>query len=1018
MSDASKDIGTIQAILNRLNNERLPRALELEEKVQRGERLTYDDITFLQRVFDDANGRITLAARNPEYQSLVTRLAALYTEITTRGLENERRRKGDSIPPGGRRNAGTPVNAERVRLREARAEKVPWKKWGPYLSERQWGTVREDYSASGDAWNHFSHDQARSRAYRWGEDGLAGISDDRQLLCFSLALWNGKDPILKERLFGLTNSEGNHGEDVKEYYFYLDSTPTHSYLKYLYKYPQNAYPYDQIVKSNAGRGRTEMEFELLDTGVFDDDRYFDVFVEYAKASAEDMLIEIKVCNRGAQAAQLQVLPTVWFRNTWTSGEDAQRPLLRQVAADERGGVIAVEHPRLGHRYLYSEGTGTLLFTENETNNERLFRTANARPYVKDGINECVVNARGDTVNPAKEGTKASVHYVLNVDAGNSAVVRLRLTDVAPSECGPADRVQDERFGAAFDGILEKRRREADEFYASVIPASLDTDTANLMRQALAGMLWSKQFYYYDVNKWLGERGADPFSRIGSAPRNEHWHHMYNADIISMPDKWEYPWYAAWDLAFHVLALSLVDEEFGKEQLNLMVRGNYLHPNGQLPAYEWNFGDVNPPVHAWATIFTYRLEKLQRGTGDVEWLERCFHKLLLNFTWWVNRKDRCGNNVFEGGFLGLDNIGVFDRSSPLPTGGYLEQADGTAWMALFSQNMLEIAIELTLLKPAYADMCKKFVEHFLWIASSMAHSGDNVGMWDEEEGFFYDVLRLPDGSAQRLKVRSMVGLLPLCAVTVFDGKLAQKYPDVVAGIKGFIAARPELVAHIHDPSKRGYANRLMASILNETRLRSVLARMLDENEFLSPYGIRSLSRVHADHPFVYRTADRDYRVSYLPGESDTGMFGGNSNWRGPIWMPVNALLIRALLQYYSYYGNSFTVECPTGSGQQMNLYQVAQEISRRLASIFLRDAAGRRPVNGGARKLQEDPHWRDLIQFYEYFHGENGAGIGASHQTGWTGCVARLVHLFATFSAEQLLELGRLPVTEVELPPSR
>jgi Mannosylglycerate hydrolase MGH1-like glycoside hydrolase domain len=909
------------------------------------------------------------------------------------------------------------MNAEQNRLEEARDRKAPWKKWGPYLSERQWGTVREDYSDDGNAWDYFSHDQARSRAYRWGEDGLAGISDDKQLLCFALALWNGKDPILKERLFGLTNSEANHGEDVKEYYFYLDSTPTHSYMKYLYKYPQAVFPYENLVATNRGRGRHDFEYELIDTGLFDENRYFDVFVEYAKASPEDILIQITVHNRGSEAATLHVLPTVWFRNVWSWGGEVSRPQLRQESHGGAGGVIAISHSDLGERLFHAEGADALLFTENETNTERLFGSPNQTPYVKDGINNYVVQGREDAVNPDKKGTKASAHYRLTVGAGESRILRLRLSDVAPGSPASKSKARVGPFGSGFDAVMEACRREADEFYASVIPSSLDADAANVMRQALAGMLWSKQFYYYDVDKWLKERGADPFKPERRAPRNEHWHHMYNADIISMPDKWEYPWYAAWDLAFHVLALTLVDEDFGKQQLDLILQGQYLHPNGQLPAYEWNFGDVNPPVHAWSTMFTYRLEQARRGQGDVEWLERSFQMLLLNFTWWVNRKDRSGNNVFEGGFLGLDNIGVFDRSSPLPTGGYLEQADGTAWMALFCQNMLEIATALAAERPAYLGMCRKFVEHFLWIASSMVHAGEDVGMWDEEDGFFYDVLRLPDGSAQRLKVRSMVGLLPLCAVTMFDGDQLWKDPQVTENLLRFLDARPELRAHIHDPTKRGWKGRMLASILSETKLRRVLTTMLDESEFFSPYGIRALSRYHAEHPFVFHVGNQEYGVGYLPAESDSGMFGGNSNWRGPIWMPVNGLIIRALLQYYAYYGNDFTIECPTGSGRHMTLYQVAEEITRRLASIFLRNNEGRRPVYGATAKFQEDPHWRDLLLFYEYFHGDNGAGLGASHQTGWTGIIARAMHLFATTPAEQVLELGKLAaVTKVESAP--
>jgi hypothetical protein len=901
------------------------------------------------------------------------------------------------------------MNAEQGRLEEARAKSVAWRKWGPYLSERQWGTVREDYSSSGDAWNYFSHDQARSRAYHWGEDGLAGFSDDHQYLCFALALWNGKDPIIKERLFGLTNSEGNHGEDVKEYYFYLDSTPTHSYMKYLYKYPQNAYPYDDLVATGKERTRSQMEYELIDTGIFDENRYFDVFVEYAKASPEDILIAITVHNRGPEDAALHVLPTLWFRNTWSWAHKAAeaRPVLRRTGA----GLIDVSHPELGKRVFACEGTDRFLFTENETNTQRLWGTPNATPYVKDGINEYLVHDRHEAINPAQTGTKVAAYYPVGVKSGASATIRLRLREAAG----------DNAFGTAFEAALQTRRREADEFYATVIPASLSADAANVMRQALGGMLWSKQFYYYDVDRWLDERGAEPYKRGAKlGPRNEHWSHVYNADILSMPDKWEYPWYAAWDLAFHVLALTVVDSDFGKQQLDLILEESYLHPSGQLPAYEWNFSDVNPPVHAWSTIFTYRLEQQQRGQGDLDWLERSFHKLVLNFIWWVNRKDRAGNNAFEGGFLGLDNIGVFDRSAPLPTGGYLEQADGTAWMALFCQNMIEISAELAIARPAYAPMCMKFSEHFLWIAAALMHAGEDTGMWNEEDGFFYDVLRLPDGTAQPLKVRSMVGLLPLCAVTVFSGEFLQHFPEYGPRLQKFLDTRPELSRFIQDPAKLGPTGRRLAAILDENKLRRVLSVMLDEKEFFSPHGIRALSRYHVEHPYVFRVGNHDYTVSYLPAESDTGMFGGNSNWRGPVWMPVNGLIIRALIQYYAYYGDSFTIECPTGSGRHMTLYQVAEEIQRRLAGIFLRDENGHRPVYGGTEKFQQDPHWRDLILFYEYFHGDNGAGLGASHQTGWTGLIARLMQVFATVSAEQVVKLGKkagIVAGEREQPPS-
>jgi hypothetical protein len=903
------------------------------------------------------------------------------------------------------------MTAEHDRLEENRTQEVPWKKWGPYLSERQWGTVREDYSEGGDAWNYFTHDQARSRAYRWGEDGLAGISDDRQRLCFALALWNGKDPILKERLFGLTNSESNHGEDVKEYYFYLDSTPTHSYMKYLYKYPQAAYPYSNLVETSRKRNRTESEYELLDTGAFDQNRYFDVFVEYAKESPEDILIQITVHNRGPEAADLHVLPTLWFRNQWSWAGSKERPSLRDASTSMHR-VVEASDSRLGERYLYCAGEASLLFTENETNTQRVFGVANRTPYVKDSFHSYIVHGQKDAVNPERRGSKVAAHYRRTVRPGESQVIRLRLLDVAPARTGEGKG--SDPFGNLVDRIFQTRRKEADEFYASVIPTSLSADEANVMRQAIAGMLWTKQFFHYDVDKWLEERGSDIFKPDRKpAPRNDLWHHMYNGDVISMPDKWEYPWYAAWDLAFHVLALTLVDPDFGKDQLQLMVSERYLHPNGQIPAYEWNFGDVNPPVHAWSTAFTYRLEEAQKGEGDLVWLKSIFQKLLLNFTWWVNRKDRSGRNVFEGGFLGLDNIGVFDRSAPLPTGGYLEQADGTAWMALYAQNMLEIAVKLTLHDREYLGMCTKFLEHYLWIASSMVHCG-NTGMWDEEDGFFYDVLRLPDGRAQRLKVRSMVGLLPLCAATVFEGKVMARYPEARERLDRFLAARPEMEREIHETFKPGPTGRFMTSILNERKLRRVLAKLLDENEFLSEFGIRSLSRCHAEHPYAFSAGGQEYRVSYLPAESDTGMFGGNSNWRGPIWMPVNGLIIRALMQYYLYYGDEFKVECPTGSGRMMTLYQVAEEISRRLARIFLRGKDGRRPVYGGAQKFQEDPHWRDLILFYEYFHGDNGAGLGASHQTGWTGIVARLMHLFATTTAEQSLELGKMAaVVEVQ-----
>jgi hypothetical protein len=890
-------------------------------------------------------------------------------------------------------------NQELARLEQARTSNIPWKKWGPYLSERQWGTVREDYSPDGSAWDYFSHDQARSRAYHWGEDGLAGISDEKQMLCFSVALWNGKDPILKERMFGLTNSEANHGEDVKEYYFYLDSTPTHSYMKYLYKYPQAAFPYNDLIESNKRRNRGDMEYELLDTGIFNDDRYFDVFVEYAKGAPEDLLIQISVINRGAEAAILHVLPTLWFRNTWAWWPTPTKPSLRQIPGQTSVQVVGASHTDLGVRYLYCEGDVPLLFTENETNNKRLFGGDNVTPYVKDGINDYLIEGNNGAVNPEKTGTKSAAHYQLTVNPGKTAVVRLRLSDVAPAALGDPFK--------NFAEVMQTRQGEADEFYRSITPERVSKDEALVMRQALAGMLWSKQFFFFDVDRWLTEHGQDPMKPGNHRIRNSEWYHMVNQHVISMPDKWEYPWYAAWDLAFHTIALSTVDVDFAKEQLDLLLQEFFLHPTGQIPAYEWNFSDVNPPVHAWATIFLYRTEQALKGQGDLEFLKRSFSKLMLNFSWWVNRKDRFGNNLFEGGFLGLDNIGVFDRNSPLPNGGHLEQADGTAWVSLFSQNMFEISIELASHDKLYEDMSLKFAEHFMWIARAMNQTGSE-GMWDEEDGFYYDVLRLPDGRTERLKVRSMVGLLPLCATTVIEPWQRERAPRVAKILAERYKRMPELRESIHPTGvgHLGYAERGIAALVNPERLRRILTRMLDENEFLSPHGIRALSRFHEEHPYVVNVQGQEYRVNYLPAESDTGMFGGNSNWRGPIWMPVNALLIRALMSFYLYYGDNFKIECPTGSGNLMNLFEVAKEISNRLVRIFLRDQSGRRPVYGGTEKFQTDPQWRDYILFYEYFHGDNGAGIGASHQTGWTGVVAKFIEFFGRVDAQQFLDAGK------------
>jgi hypothetical protein len=900
-------------------------------------------------------------------------------------------------------------NEESRRLEEARGGKAPWKKWGPYLSERQWGTVREDYSWGGDAWDYFTHDQARSRTYRWGEDGIAGLSDDKQHFCFALALWNGQDPILKERIFGLTNSEGNHGEDVKEYYFYLDSTPTHSYMKYLYKYPQAAFPYADLVETNRGRNREEFEYELLDTGVFDGDRYFDVFVEYAKGGAEDLLVQITAINRGPAAAELHLLPTLWFRNDWAAwiSRPYEKPNLKQIKGPPGTSTVAATHPLVGEYTLYCEGEVPLLFCENETNYERVFGTPNEVPYVKDGINNCVVLGQQGAVNPEKTGTKVAPHYRFTIGPAQSATVRLRLTAQAAAGGSPKTKAGANPFGTEFEKILAARLQEADEFYKSVTPPSVSPDAANVMRQAVAGMLWSKQYYFFDGDQWLDEHRANPLIPGSRDFRNREWFHMVNEDIISMPDKWEYPWYAAWDLAFHTLPIAIVDPDFAKQQMELMLRGVYQHPNGQIPAYEWNFSDVNPPVHAWATLFLHRTEMALRGEVDVDFLKTAFNKLLLNFTWWVNRKDRFGKNVFEGGFLGLDNIGIFDRSAPLPTGGHLEQADGTAWMALFSQNMMELAIELAVHDRTYEDMAVKFAEHFYYIARAMNRAGED-GMWDEEDGFYYDLLRLPDGSATRLKVRSMVGLLPLCASTVIEKWQRERIPHAMAGMFERVRRIPELLETIHPtgPGHYGVAERGIAAMVNPKRLRRILMKMLDENEFLGPYGIRSLSKFHQQHPYVFYVNGQEYRVDYLPAESNTGMFGGNSNWRGPVWMPVNALIIRALLNFYLFYGDNFKIECPTGSGQMMNLFEVSKEIADRLSRTFTQDEQGRRPVYGGTEKFQSDPHWRDLILFYEFFHGDNGAGLGASHQTGWTGLVAKFIQLYGLLDPKRILEVGK------------
>jgi hypothetical protein len=869
------------------------------------------------------------------------------------------------------------MTAEHERLAATRERHAHWRRWGPYLADRQWGTVREDYSEHGTAWDYFPHDHARSRAYRWGEDGILGLSDNHPRLCFALSLWNGRDPILKERFFGLTGSEGNHGEDVKELYFHLDNTPTHSYMRGLYKYPQAEFPYARLVEENRRRDRRQPEFELLDTGVFDDDRYFDVTVEYAKASVDDVLIRITVANRGPERAALELLPTLWFRNTWSWDPDVPRPRLTA----EAGHIIAARHPTLGNRWLICDNPIELVFTENDTNRERLFEAPNAGPWVKDAFHELVVHGRRDAVNSSRTGTKAAARYRLTLEPGETTTLRLRLTDIPP-----AHRV----LGTGFDAIVARRRREADEFYATVIPERLSDDARNVMRQALAGMLWSKQWFHFDVRRWLNGDPAQPAPPLTRRHgRNAEWTHLYNDDVVSMPDKWEYPWYAAWDLAFHTIPLALVDPEFAKDQLLLFLREWYMHPNGQIPAYEWAFGDVNPPVHAWAAWRVYKIDKRLRGTGDRQFLERVFQKLLLNFTWWVNRKDPEGRNIFQGGFLGLDNIGVFDRSAPLPTGGHLEQSDGTAWVAMFSLSMLAIALELAQDNAAYEDMASKFFEHFLHIARAMSEMGhDGMDLWDEADGFFYDVLHAPDGP-RPLKIRSLVGLVPLFSALVIEPEQLARVPRFARRMRWFLENRPDLARLVTAQPVDACTRRLL-SLVSRDRLTRVLRTMLDEGEFLSPFGIRALSRHHADHPYVLDIDGRSHRVEYEPAESSSGLFGGNSNWRGPIWFPMNFLIIEALQRFDHFYRGELKVEFPTESGRMTTLSEVATELSRRLTQLFLPDGRGRRPVHGGIERYSSDPHWRDLVLFYEYFHGDNGAGIGASHQTGWTGLVAKLL----------------------------
>lgn len=865
------------------------------------------------------------------------------------------------------------MNAEQQRLKENQDD--IWYRWGPYLSDRQWGTVREDYSEGGNAWEYLPHDQARSRAYRWGEDGLGGICDRQGELCFALALWNGKDPILKERLFGLTNSQGNHGEDVKEYYFYLDNTPTHSYQRWLYKYPQQAFPYDQLVAENARRSKEEPEFELLDTGIFEGDRYFDIEVEYAKAGPEDICIRIHATNRSGESASLEILPTLWFRNTW-SWQGAQP----RVGLAKVGNSIRATRKTDGTAWLFCDAPSEFLFTQNETNLQRLYGGTNAVPHVKDAFHDYVIAQKTQAVNPDQTGTKAAARYALAIEAGQTATVQLRLTN----------QHSETPFDASFAQTFIQRQQEADEFYDAITPG-LTEDRRRIQRQAFAGLLWSKQFYDYDVRNWLVGDSAEPTPPSAHTNgRNVDWWTLCAQEVISMPDTWEYPWFAAWDLTFHCVTFAVIDAEFAKQQLLLLTRDRYMHPSGQLPAYEWAFGDVNPPVQAWAAWRIYQIGQKYTGQGDKAFLERMFHRLLLYFTWWVNRKDPRGQNLFQGGFLGLDNIGVFDRSKPLPTGGYLEQADGTAWMGLFALNMLEIALELAREDATYSDMVVKFFEHFLYIANAINRVGQNqVPLWDEEDGFYYDALHLADGESALMKVRSMVGLTPLFAIETLESEFLETIPGLKDQIEWFLQNRPELAGCIASIEVPGKGNRRLLSFTGPEALRRILKRLLDETEFLSPYGIRSVSRYHKDHPFVYDWQGTKYQVDYEPAESTTGLFGGNSNWRGPIWFPLNYLLIESLQKFYHYLGSDFKVECPIGSGTMLDLWEVSIYLEERLISIFLRQD-GQRPVYGGTAKFQQDPHWRDHILFYEYFHGDNGAGIGASHQTGWTALVAKLI----------------------------
>ncbi len=899
-----------------------------------------------------------------------------------RNLKGVRTLKGNGhIRAGGK----SKVTMEERRLEESKNRKKHWKRWGPYLSERQWGTVREDYSPDGTAWEYFPHDHARSRTYRWGEDGIGGICDRHQILCFALALWNEQDPILKERLFGLTNTEGNHGEDVKEYYYYLDSTPTHSYMKYLYKYPQQAFPYEQLLQENQNRDRQALEYELLDTGIFRENRYFDIVIEYAKTDPDDVLVRITISNRGPDLAPVVLCPTLWFRNTWSWGGNTEKPTLVMGHGADGKECIEAYHSYYGKRWLFCDGEPEMLFTENESNLERLWSVPNRVSYVKDAFHRYLVNKQHGAVNPNHTGTKATGCYHLNLLPASEVTIKLRLTNV---------HLKGTPFGSSFDTIFSKRKAEADEFFSKRC-LGLSAEAANVQRQAFAGLLWSKQFYHYDMRAWLQ---GDP---IGPSPpphrgdiRNGEWTHLYNADVLSMPDKWEYPWYATWDLAFQCIPLALIDPDFAKEQLTLLLREWYMHPNGQLPAYEWSFGDVNPPVHAWAAWRVYKIERRIRGKADRNFLEQVFHKLLLNFTWWVNRKDPQGKNLFQGGFLGLDNIGPFDRSKSLPTGGHLDQSDGTSWMGMYCLTLLAMALELAKNNFAYEGVASKFFEHFVYITHAINGSGEEcLDLWDEQEGFYFDLLHFPNGHHQKIKIRSMVGLIPLFAVETLEPDLVEVLPGFKRRMAWFLENRPEFRRHVATRTQEDGQIRRMLSIVGEDRLSRVLRIMFDENEFLSPYGIRSLSKIHEARPYVFHTNSHSYRVDYDPAESTVPDFGGNSNWRGPVWFPMNYLIIESLQKYHYFLGDSFKLECPTGSDRRLSLWEIAGELAHRLVRIFLQDAQGRRPIYGGIHQFHQDPYWQDLIQFHEYYHGDNGAGLGASHQTGWTALLAKLMEQY-------------------------